>query len=108
MKKLKAVAFLAGVVVCLTARAVVAQTGVSTAPTKTVPPTPADHAMNMRFEDIKWQKIVPELGDKSAEIAILRVDPVTNATQLMIRVPKTTHVPRHWHTAHYREGHFYP
>ncbi len=99
MKKLKAGAFLAGVFVCFTARVVVAQTSVSTAPPKTVPPKSADHVMNVRFEDIKWQKIVPELGDKSAEIAILRVDSVTKATDLMIRVPKNTHVPKHWHTA---------
>ncbi|MDQ6892632.1 MAG: cupin domain-containing protein [Acidobacteriota bacterium] len=59
----------------------------------------AGHAMNVPFKDLKWQKIVPELGERSAEITILRVDPVTQATQLMIRVPKNTHVPKHWHSA---------
>jgi mannose-6-phosphate isomerase-like protein (cupin superfamily) len=57
------------------------------------------HALNVAFKDLKWQKIVPELGGRSPEIVILRVDPGTQATQLMIRVPKNTHVPRHWHTA---------
>ena len=57
------------------------------------------HALNVAFKDLKWRKIVPELGARSPEIVILRVDPRTQATQLMIRVPKNTHVPRHWHTA---------
>lgn len=57
------------------------------------------HPLNVPFNDMKWQKIVPELGERSPEITILRVDPVTQATQLMIRVPKNTHVPKHWHTA---------
>jgi quercetin dioxygenase-like cupin family protein len=60
---------------------------------------PVTHAMNIRYEDLKWEKIVPELGARSSEIAILRVDPNTKATHLMIRVPKDFHVPRHWHTA---------
>jgi mannose-6-phosphate isomerase-like protein (cupin superfamily) len=59
----------------------------------------ANHAVNILFSDLKWQKIVPELGERSSEIAILRVDPKTQATQLMIRAPKNFHVPKHWHTA---------
>ena len=58
-----------------------------------------DHAVNVRHEDMKWERMVPELGEKSSEITILRVDPVTKATHLMIRVPANTHVPKHWHTA---------
>ena len=56
------------------------------------------HSLNMKFKDLHWGKIVPELGDRSPEITILRVDPKTQATQLLIRVPKNTHVPMHWHT----------
>ena len=56
-------------------------------------------ALFLTFKDIKWEKIEPELGDKSAEIAFLHTDPKTKATQLMIRIPPNTHVPRHWHTA---------
>ncbi len=45
-------------------------------------------AMSARYDDLKWQTIVPELGDDSPQISILRVDPKTHATQLLIRVPK--------------------
>ena len=62
------------------------------------PPQP-DHHLNLVFQDLKWDRIVPELGGRSPEITILRVDPVTHATQLMIRVPKNSHVPKHWHSA---------
>ncbi len=65
-------------------------------------PTPlqnSTHHLNVKSRDMKWQKIFPELGDRSADITILRVDPTTQATQLMIRVPKNFHVPQHWHTA---------
>ena len=53
----------------------------------------------MKFQDIKWEKISPESGEASSEIVILHVDPQTQATQLMIRVPKNSHVARHWHSA---------
>ena len=57
------------------------------------------HHLNVKAADIKWQRIFPELGARSPEISVLRVDPTTQATQLMIRVPKNFHVPQHWHTA---------
>ena len=57
------------------------------------------HALNIRFDTLKWGKIVPELGERSSEITILHVDPQTHATQLLIRVPKNFHVPMHWHSA---------
>lgn len=57
------------------------------------------HPLNIVYKDMKWAKIVPELGERSSEIAILHVDPNTHATQLMIRVPKNFHVPMHWHSA---------
>ena len=59
----------------------------------------ASHPMNIRVQDMKWQRIFPEAGERSAEIAILHSDPTTQATELMIRVPKNSHVPKHWHTA---------
>jgi quercetin dioxygenase-like cupin family protein len=59
----------------------------------------AGQAMGARYEDRQWQIIVPELGADSPQISILRVDPVTQATQLLIRVPKQIHVPMHWHSA---------
>jgi len=51
------------------------------------------------YADLTWNRIVPELGAKSPEIAILHVDPATQATQLMIRTPAAIHVRRHWHSA---------
>jgi quercetin dioxygenase-like cupin family protein len=51
------------------------------------------------YADLTWNRIVPELGAKSPEIAILHVDPTTQATQLMIRTPATIHVRKHWHSA---------
>ena len=51
------------------------------------------------YATLTWNKIIPELGAKSPEIAILRVDPTTQATALMIRTPAAIHVRRHWHTA---------
>jgi quercetin dioxygenase-like cupin family protein len=59
----------------------------------------ASQAMSARYEDLKWQTMVPELGNDSPQISILRVDPKTNATQLLIRTPKKMHVPMHWHSA---------
>ncbi len=59
----------------------------------------ASQAMSARYEDLKWQTMVPELGNDSPQISILRVDPKTNATQLLIRTPKKMHVPIHWHSA---------
>ena len=57
------------------------------------------HAMNINLSDLKWNRMFPEMGAKSSEIAILHEDPNTHATQLLIRVPKDFHVPMHWHSA---------
>jgi len=62
-------------------------------------PAKAGQAVNADYKDLKWQSIVPELGADSPQIAVLRVDPATQATQLLIRVPKQVHVPMHWHSA---------
>jgi hypothetical protein len=53
----------------------------------------------MKFQSLKWEKLVPAEGDHSPEITILHVDPQTGATQLLIRSPKNYHAPKHWHTA---------
>ena len=57
------------------------------------------HAMSARYDDLQWQPIVPEMGDDSPQVSVLRVDDKTHATQLLIRVPKQMHVPMHWHSA---------
>jgi len=61
-------------------------------------PPPADHPLFLSLADVKWDKILPDLGDSSPEISILRIDPKTQATQLLIRTPKGIHVRKHWHT----------
>lgn len=60
---------------------------------------PKEAPVYLNYEDLKWEKLVPELGAESAEISILHVNPKTGATQLMFRSPKNSHVPKHWHTA---------
>jgi mannose-6-phosphate isomerase-like protein (cupin superfamily) len=59
----------------------------------------APQVINKPYADLKWEWIMPELGERSPEITFLRSDPHTKATHLMIRVPKNFHVPPHWHTA---------
>jgi quercetin dioxygenase-like cupin family protein len=56
-------------------------------------------AMHARYDGLQWQPIVPELGADSPQVAILRVDEKTRATQLLIHMPKRMHVPMHWHSA---------
>jgi hypothetical protein len=36
---------------------------------------PADRPINVKFQDIKWEKMTPELGEASSEIVILHVEP---------------------------------
>ena len=51
------------------------------------------------YKDLKWKKILADLGESSPEICILRIDPKTQATSLLIRAPKGIHVRKHWHSA---------
>src|SRR5262245_102878 len=66
---------------------------------------PTAHADDMpaavfkNYKDLKWDKILPDLGDASPEICILHVDTKTKATKLLIRAPKAIHIKKHWHTA---------
>jgi mannose-6-phosphate isomerase-like protein (cupin superfamily) len=70
-----------------------------------VVPSPTSGAADARapefknLSDLKWDKILPDLGADSPEICILHVDPKTQATQLLIRTPKAIHVRKHWHTS---------
>jgi quercetin dioxygenase-like cupin family protein len=57
------------------------------------------HVPEISGPEVGGEKLIPELGAASAEIAILNVDPKSGATQLMIRSPKNYHAPKHWHTA---------
>jgi quercetin dioxygenase-like cupin family protein len=48
-------------------------------------------------EDLKWEKMLPELGENSPIFSILRVDPKTKETTLKIRFPKALYIPKHTH-----------
>ena len=73
--------------------------GVGMAEEASMPMQGANTPMFVRPEDMKWEQMFPEFGAGSPEMVILRVDPKTQATQLMIKTPKGFHVPKHWHTA---------
>jgi mannose-6-phosphate isomerase-like protein (cupin superfamily) len=68
---------------------------------QTTEPTAAtsDGPIFKNVSDLKWDKIIPDLGENSPEICFLRVDPKTHATSLLIRTSKAIHVRKHWHTA---------
>src|ERR1700736_1842917 len=59
----------------------------------------ADAPVFKNLSDLKWKKILPDLGESSPEICLLHVDPKTKATRLLIRAPKAIHVRKHWHSA---------
>jgi quercetin dioxygenase-like cupin family protein len=54
--------------------------------------------------DMKWELMLPDLGKESPRFTILRVDPETDATTLMIEFPTAIHIPRHTHAK--SETHF--
>src|SRR5204863_8074742 len=56
-------------------------------------------AMFKNYQDMKWDKILPDLGDASPEICVVHVDTKTGATKLFIRTPKAMHIRKHWHSA---------
>ncbi len=68
-------------------------------PSPASPVETADQALSATYDDLKWGKIIPELGERSPEIAIVHIDPLTKATELFIRNPVPFHVPLHWHSA---------
>jgi mannose-6-phosphate isomerase-like protein (cupin superfamily) len=61
--------------------------------------TAADVPIFKNLSDLKWNKILPDLGENSPEICFLHIDPKTHATGLLIRTPRAIHVRKHWHTA---------
>jgi quercetin dioxygenase-like cupin family protein len=80
-----------------------AQAGVAhkqTTPDNQRPGAPSQSQyFSVNFDELKWEKMFPEFGTDSPEISILRADPKTQATELLIRVPSAMHVPKHWHSA---------
>jgi quercetin dioxygenase-like cupin family protein len=80
---------------CLATGSTLAQTTVPRQP----PPDTATTPLFVNFQDLKWKMSCPELGERSSASVIVHVDPKTQATKLLIRVPKNWQVPKHWHTA---------
>src|SRR5271170_4049030 len=56
-----------------------------------------DEIVAKNKEDLIWEKMLPELGKDSPVFAVLRVDPATGATTLMIDFPSALHIPKHTH-----------
>ena len=52
----------------------------------------SDESVLRNEADLKWEKMLPELGKDSPVYAILRVDPNTDATTLLIEFPTAIHV----------------
>jgi len=78
---------------------VVTKLGLSFSDSVAEPATRPDQPLFQDLSQAPWKKMLPDLGDASPEIAILHVDPKTEATQLLIRTPKALHVRQHWHSA---------
>ena len=62
-------------------------------------PDPSKCPVSLRAEDIRWEKAFPALGADGPDLAVVHVNPRTQATHLLIRAPKQVVVPWHWHTA---------
>ena len=90
--------FRAAVVVVLLGVASRARAGERTEGAQGVP-ADTPQAIFRNYQDFKWNRILPDLGENSPEICILAVDSKTQATKLMIRAPKGIHVRKHWHSA---------
>jgi quercetin dioxygenase-like cupin family protein len=61
-------------------------------------PDPSKCPVSLRAEDIHWEKAFPDLGADGPDLAVVHVNPKTQATQLLIRATKEAVVPWHWHT----------
>ncbi len=62
-------------------------------------PDPSKCPVTLRAEDIQWEKAFPDLGADGPDLAVVHVNPKTQATQLLLRATKQAVVPWHWHTA---------
>lgn len=50
------------------------------------------------FDDLRWERIVPELGDASPEVAPVTCgDGEATVTRRFLRAPRRIHIPRHTH-----------
>jgi quercetin dioxygenase-like cupin family protein len=48
-------------------------------------------------EDLEWEPMLPDLGKDSPVYAVLRTDPQTSETTILIEFPAAMHIPRHTH-----------
>jgi quercetin dioxygenase-like cupin family protein len=87
----------------IVAAAILAATALTFAQTAGGPPAgcpdPSKCPVSRRAEDIAWEKAFPDLGADGPDLAVVHVNPKTQATQILIRAPKQAVVPWHWHTA---------
>ena len=61
-------------------------------------PDPSKCPVSRRAEDIRWAKAFPDLGADGPDLAVVHVNPKSQATQILIRATKPAVVPWHWHT----------
>jgi len=49
-------------------------------------------------EQMSWRRLAPGMGENSPKMTVLRHDPHSGATTMLIWTPPGFHVPRHWHS----------
>jgi mannose-6-phosphate isomerase-like protein (cupin superfamily) len=59
---------------------------------------PAESVVFLQPDEMPWRRIIPELGEGSPKLAVVRHVPQTGETTLLIWTPPNFHVPRHWHS----------
>jgi quercetin dioxygenase-like cupin family protein len=57
----------------------------------------SDESVLRNKPDLRWERMLPELGQDSPLYSVLRVDPNTDATTLLIEFPTAIHIPKHTH-----------
>jgi hypothetical protein len=50
------------------------------------------------FTELQWERVAPELGADSPEIAVVPGAEPSKATLRYLRAPRKIHIPRHWHS----------
>jgi mannose-6-phosphate isomerase-like protein (cupin superfamily) len=57
----------------------------------------SDESVLRNKPDLRYERMLPELGEDSHLYSILRVDPNTDATALLMEFPTAIHIPKHTH-----------
>jgi hypothetical protein len=58
----------------------------------------AEPAIFLLPNQLHWELVLPGLADRSPRHALLRHDPATGATTMLIWIPPDFQVPAHWHS----------